>query len=39
MDQGQVGVAVQVARVKVERLAEVLEREQLVVLLLGVKPG
>jgi len=31
-------VAVQVARVKVERLSEVLEREQLVVLLLGVKP-
>jgi len=32
-------VAVQVGRFKVERLAEVLEREQLVVLLLGVKPG
>ena len=31
-------MAVQVARVKVERLSEVLEREQLVVLLLGVKP-
>ena len=39
MDKGEVGLAVLVARVKLQRLAKVFLGEKLVVFLFSVKPG